>query len=403
MHLTQNQMGFFLKKSGIINFEIYLSSSKYMWKYSTGLKIDPKSWDKVSQRPRHQRGEQGTINNDISDVLNEYAQVLNELKKIYSKGLTGDILRQEFDRHFKKITAEKISTASDYFDLFITQKKESQSVQRDSWQKYTRIHDCIKEMQKKNKITYHLNDFDTAFFMEYIGHMRSVKEMSDNTLKRSLGYFKSFLNWCVRNEYTVNKAYKDIKIKSRETHHVALSLKDLDILENLKLDNHTSWFRDLFLIGCYSGQRVSDYSRFDKKHIQGNVIMIRAKKTGQFSYIPLNPKLLRLLDKYDWKLTKINKQDFNVEIHRFCKIAGFDEIIIREKFYGNKKTTEEIPRYKLIASHTARRTFITISDDKGVPISATMNVCGIRSIKTYQNYCRLNKETMTQAVIEAWT
>ena len=68
-----------------------------------------------------------------------------------------------------------------------------------------------------------------------------------------------------------------------------------------------------------------------------------------------------------------------------------------------KKTTEEIPRYKLIASHTARRTFITISDDKGVPISATMNVCGIRSIKTYQNYCRLNKETMTQAVIEAWT
>jgi hypothetical protein len=40
-------MGFFLKKSGIINFEIYLSSAKYMWKYSTGLKIDPKRWDKV--------------------------------------------------------------------------------------------------------------------------------------------------------------------------------------------------------------------------------------------------------------------------------------------------------------------------------------------------------------------
>ena len=68
-----------------------------------------------------------------------------------------------------------------------------------------------------------------------------------------------------------------------------------------------------------------------------------------------------------------------------------------------KKETEEIPRYNLIASHTARRTFITLSEEKGVPASATMNVCGIKSIKTYQNYLRLNKESMTKAVIDAWS
>ena len=64
-------MGFFLKKSGIINFEIYFSSAKFMWKYSTGLKIDLNNWDKTTQRPKLQRGEQGIINKEITHLLNE--------------------------------------------------------------------------------------------------------------------------------------------------------------------------------------------------------------------------------------------------------------------------------------------------------------------------------------------
>tara|TARA_R110001606_G_scaffold20677_1_gene73569 strand:+ start:423 stop:1613 length:1191 start_codon:yes stop_codon:yes gene_type:complete len=396
-------MGFFLKKSGIINFEIYFSSAKFMWKYSTGLKIDLNNWDKTTQRPKLQRGEQGIINKEITHLLNEYAQVLDILKKEHGKGLTSSIVKQEFNSHFKNISTVKISTYSDYYKLYISQKKESLSVQKDSWQKYNRIHTAIMELQKKNKTVYYLRDFDGAFFNKFIGYLRGDKQISDNTLKRKLGFFKSFLNWCVRNGYDVNTAYKDVQVKSRETYHVALSEKDLQILDHLELPEKQGYYRDLFLIGCYSGQRRSDYSRFDKKYIDGNRIVIRAKKTGQFSYIPLNPRLKKLLDKYDWILPTISGQKFNQHIHAFCKVAGFNETIVRERFYGNRKETEEIPRYNLIASHTARRTFITLSEEKGVPASATMNVCGIKSIKTYQNYLRLNKESMTKAIIEAWT
>ena len=86
-------MGFFLKKSGIINFEIYLSSEKFRFKYSTDLKIDPKIWNIETQRPKLQRGEKGKINSKITHVLNEYAQVLDELKDFHGKGLTKDILK----------------------------------------------------------------------------------------------------------------------------------------------------------------------------------------------------------------------------------------------------------------------------------------------------------------------
>ena len=297
----------------------------------------------------------------------------------------------------------KTLTYSDYFQIYIEQKKESQSVQKDSWQKYTRIHTAIMHLQKKNKTTYYLSSFDGAFFMEFIGYLRGEKDISDNTLRRKLGFFKSFLNWCVRNGYSVNSIFKEITIKPRETSHVALSEKDLEILENLELNDVKSYYRDLFLIGVYSGQRRSDYSRFNKEHIEGNSIVIRAKKTGQFSYIPLNPKLKNLLDKYDWKLPTISGQKFNEHIHEICKIAGFDEIVIRERFFGNKKQTDRIPRYKLIASHTARRTFITLSEQKGVSHSQIMKVTGIRSIKTLENYIKVDKESLSKAIIDAWS
>ena len=115
----------------------------------------------------------------------------------------------------------------------------------------------------------------------------SKKEISDNTLKRKMGFFKSFLNWCIKNGYSTNLAFKDVIIKGRETSHVSLTTEEVDTLAGLELDEALSYYRDLFLIGVYSGQRYSDYTRFNKKFIDGNNIVIRATKTSQFSYIPI--------------------------------------------------------------------------------------------------------------------
>ena len=210
------------------------------------------------------------------------------------------------------------------------------------------------------------------------------------------------MHWCVRNGYSVNSAFKDVQVKKRETSHISLSHSDLEILENLELDTVKDYYRDLFLIGCYSGQRFSDYKRFNKKYVVGNFIEIRAKKTGQFSYIPLSRKLKALLDKYEWELPTISSQKFNDHIHEICRIAGFTEIVTRDRFYGNRKETEEIPRFKLIASHTARRTFITLSEQKGVSHSLIMKVTGIKSLKTLENYIKIDKDRLSEAIIKAW-
>ena len=395
-------MGFFLHgNQNYIYLNFHINGKLY--RYSTKIKIERSEWELKTQRPKPRRGDVGEANRKITHELNEYQKRYDDLKSYYKESLTKEIVKAKFDEHFQLAQTVKRLTYSDYFQIYIQQKEESQSVQKDSWQKYTRIHTAILEMQKKKKVTFSLMSFDAAFFNDFITYLRTEKNISDNTLRRKLGFFKSFLNWCIKSGYPVNMAFKDVNIKPRETFHVALSIKDLEILENLELNKVKSYYRDLFLIGCYSGQRRSDYSRFNRKHIEGNRIVIRAKKTGQFSVIPLNPKLKRLLDRYDWILPKISGQNFNIHIHEICKIAGFDDIIIRERFYGNKKVTEEIPRYNLIASHTARRTFITLSEQKGVPRSFIMEVTGIRSHKTLENYIRLDNDMMDEAINKAWS
>ena len=394
-------MGFFLHgKENYVYLNYYISGKLH--RYSTKIKVNRSEWDLSIQRPKVRRGAAGEENRKITDELNEYQRAFNTLKEKYKESLTKEIVKEKFNIHFHLAQTVKKLTYSDYFEIYIEQKKNSRSVQKDSWQKYTRIHTAILEMQKKSKRTYYLQSFDNAFLINFISYFRNEKNISDNTLRRKIGFFKSFLNWCVNNGYSVNTAYKTFNIKPRETSHVSLTDAELKILEEIELDEALGYYRDLFLIGIYSGQRYSDYGKFDKDDIDGDNIVIRAKKTGQFSYVPLNSKLKKILDKYDWMLKKIASQNFNINIQKICKIAGFDEIIKIDKFYGNKKVSKKVPRWKLIGSHTARRTFITLSAQRNVPHLLIMQVTGIKSLKTLQGYIKFDKEKLNKSIFEAW-
>ena len=391
-------MGFSLFRNSI-RFYYYIKGKQYA--YSTKIKIDISEWDLKIQRPKARRGKTGQANRNITHELNEYLQAYDTLKSKYKESLSKEIVKKNFDRHFQLAQTVKTLTYSDYFEIYIQQKKESDAVKKDSYQKYTRIHTAIMAMQKKAKKTFYLKDFDNAFFMDFIAYLRTEKDISDNTLQRKLGFFKSFLNWCIVSGYQVSMDFKKVRVKTRETSHVSLSEDELQILTEVELSERLDYYRDLFLIGVYSGQRYSDYSRFNKKYIEGDNIKIRAKKTGQFSYIPLSRKLKTILDKYDWQLLTISSQKFNIAIQDICKIAGFDETIQIDKFYGSKKVSKDVPKWKMIASHTARRTFITLSLNKGVPEYLIMQVTGIKSLKTLQGYIRFDKK-LNKTISQAW-
>ena len=72
---------------------------------------------------------------------------------------------------------------------------------------------------------------------------------------------------------------------------------------------------------------------------------------------------------------------------------------MKKWFFGKRV----FPRWKLIGSHTARRSFITLSAQRNVPHSIIMQTTGIKSLATLSNYIRFDKDKMNKEILRAWS
>jgi len=282
------------------------------------------------------------------------------------------------------------------FDEYLKEIKDVGTLTKATQTKYRQSRDKFKAFQGKRQLK--LKDMTDTVLWAFVAYMRDVYKNTDNSLSRNLTFFKTFLNWNIKKGRAVPDDFKHVTVKKRDTDDIALTQEEIKILETIKLDHRLDLYRDMFLIGVYSGQRFSDYSVFEKADVSNGMIIKRAEKTETNSYIPLHPKLERLLDKYDWQLRTISSQKFNKAIQQICKKAGFDDEVKKTKYLGSKKMIERFQRWEIVTSHTARRTFITLSSTKGMPDHIIMSITGIRDPKTLQKYKKINLETvMSQA------
>ena len=59
--------------------------------------------------------------------------------------------------------------------------------------------------------------------------------------------------------------------------------------------------------------------------------------------------------------------------------------------------------YELISTHTARRSFITIMLNSGVPDKAIMKITGHKSINNFQVYYRPSNEVLSDFMSDVWS
>lgn len=149
--------------------------------------------------------------------------------------------------------------------------------------------------------------------------------------------------------------------------------------------------RRLFLVGCYTGLRVSDFSRLNEVHI-GRYISIKTAKTGTSVVIPIHPVVREIISGgFDLSET-LSTQKFNDQIKDLCRMAGITEQITVNKNVGGKNVEVVLPKYKLISSHTARRSFATNAYKSGVPTIAIMKITGHTKEDTFLKYIRVSAE-----------
>ena len=155
--------------------------------------------------------------------------------------------------------------------------------------------------------------------------------------------------------------------------------------------------KDIFLTGCLTGQRVSDYKRICDSMIRrlsdGNeYIYIQQAKTNKWIYIPMDLRVRAILARYGGNLPKIYDQDLNERIKVVGRLMGWREPAGIKEYHGNTEVQTDKRFYECIKTHTARRTFATNAYKRKISLSAIMIITGHSSEKMLRKYLKLDNE-----------
>lgn len=235
------------------------------------------------------------------------------------------------------------------------------------------------ESEKNDKID-DFHAFTTEFFNAFALHILNNYTKPDgepytiSTVNSILKYAKSAVVLAARaGLYLTELEISAIKLRQFDDkssdNNIALRDDEVMALYRYQCENKTDEIvRDLFLLECTLGHRIADILRIDERvdEIAGKYyISIAPKKTPNKKVevdIIFNIAKQILIDKYHCTLPECTKDVMNRNIKRIAKNAGINGVELQSiHFAGESQPTEfKKQRYELIATHTGRRTFISM-------------------------------------------
>jgi integrase len=179
-----------------------------------------------------------------------------------------------------------------------------------------------------------------------------------------------------------------------------LEIEAIDLSGNPRLDR----VRDLFLVGCYTGLRYSDYSILRPEHINDGFIEITQTKTGDPVVIPIHSTVERILDKYAGQLPRpISNQKTNEFLKEIGQKANSLKAITTKSITrGGAKVTENYQKWQLLSTHTARRSFASNEYLAGTPTLTIMAITGHKTEKAFLKYIKLTPSEHAKLLKSHW-
>ena len=289
----------------------------------------------------------------------------------------------------------KLDSLLGYFDFFINSPQTKKTFAKETIKSYKLTQ---KMLLNFNEQVYHIN-FENIDFEFYNDFKEWNEEMnySLNYIGKHIKNLKAVLNRATEDGLNTNLKFKSrsFTVTRENVDNIYLSLDELKKIYNLNLSNHSKLdtARDLFLIGAYTGLRVSDFNYLNKENIfqykNKTFLKLKTKKNSKDLIIPLRPEIKYILKKYNNSPpTRMPDQQINYKIKEVCQKAGINEIIKTQKTIGGKKVLKKNFKFELVKTHTARRSFCTNAYLEGMPTVDIMQISGHTSEKNFQNYIK---------------
>jgi site-specific recombinase XerD len=240
-----------------------------------------------------------------------------------------------------------------------------------------------------NNIRPAFEDIDLKFYREFSEYLLS-QNLSKNTISNHWKHIKAIMHDAQVKKLHDNSEYESFKRTREESDTIYLSESELDAIYDLKLSGTKDKVRDYFLIGCYTGLRYSDWDQLSSSIIKDGMASIRAAKTGELSMIPIHPRVKAILKKYNGTLPKkLSIQKMNEYIKAIGMNAKINSDVETRITKGGKVVKTTQPKYMLMSTHTARRTFASVLVLKGISPYLIMKITGHRTVDSFEKYVRI--------------
>lgn len=392
--------------------------------YPTAEQINPKFWESDKSKRNFQRATKSFSEyaefNARLDIIETVAKNVFRQFQNDNNNASPSIAeyRELLNKKFSKESGEVKKDLYSFIERFI---EESKNKINDKTGKvfslatiniYNNAFRLLKEYAQTKRKRIDFDTIDLDFYYDFSDYLTKTHGFAVNTIGKQMKTIKTFLNEATERGLNKNIAFKSkrFKVIKEETDSIYLSeselkeISELNLTDNLKLDK----VRDLFLVGCWTGLRFSDFSEIRPQDIKSDFIEVRTKKTGESVVIPIHETIKGIIKKYYGKTdNSLPPTISNANMNEYLKELGFlvDGLHVKISTSitkGGLNITTTNKKYELITTHTARRSFATNLYLDGVPSYTIMRITGHRTEKAFLRYIKITPNESAKVLQLHW-
>lgn len=356
-------------------------------KISTGVKVYAEHWNKKKQ--------QAYISCRISELDNYNNEIVNKtIKDMKERYVTfkryicdnTDDINNKLTVLYSIMSKKKKTETKVNNTNIIYQKIEKFAYDRKGATQKTYITNLaiFKEYIEEKKLSLTWDMFNYSFLKEFERYI-ITKHYSVNTISNYVTTLRTLLNDCYREleeAKCIDVAGLDMyqKLKDRaknmnDNEAKYLTTEEIEAIRKLPLQGRLDEVRDLFIVQCCVGRRISEimdiaknaeYYRKDIEITKGVIhkdklfVKYNERKNNKLQYSYLNDIAEEIVLKYDYKLPVMSYTTIIHNLKEVFKLAKINaEYSVYVDYGGETVEKQTKQKWELIGTHTARKSFIT--------------------------------------------